>query len=124
MASIEKTYKSSSAYKSGKQTDEQVKRLTDLVKCTTEYATLSTADIVIEAGFEDMNIKKQIFANLDKVCKDTAILATNTSYLDIDEIASATSRSSSVIGARKFVISFLTELPSIKTFIFCGIAYI
>jgi 3-hydroxyacyl-CoA dehydrogenase len=110
MASIERTYQSSSAYKSGKQTDEQVKRLTDLVKCTTEYASLSTADIVIEAGFEDMKIKKQIFTNLDKVCKKSAILATNTSYLDIDEIASATSRSSSVIGARKFEIPILIYL--------------
>lgn len=110
MASIERTYKSSSAYKSGKQTDEQVKRLTDLVKCTTEYASLSAADIVIEAGFEDMKIKKQIFTNLDKVCKKSAILATNTSYLDIDEIASVTSRSSSVIGARKFEIPSLIYL--------------
>jgi len=63
---------------------------------------IGDADIVIEAVFENMALKKEIFAELDRVCKPEAILATNTSTLDIDEIASATSRPESVVGTHFF----------------------
>jgi len=60
------------------------------------------ADIVVEAVFEDMGVKKQVFAELDRLAKPGAILATNTSYLDIDEIAAATSRPGDVLGMHFF----------------------
>ncbi len=67
-----------------------------------EPAWLTQADLVIEAVFEDMALKKQVFADLDTRCKPTAILASNTSTLDIDEIASATSRPQQVLGLHFF----------------------
>jgi len=69
---------------------------------TVDYADLGDADIVIEAVFEDMDIKKQVFAKLDAVCKSGAILATNTSSLDVDEIAAATARPADVVGTHFF----------------------
>lgn len=97
---IEKVYKSSSAFKTGKLTEADVVRLTDLITPVSELSAVSSADLVIEAVFEDMNAKKELFKSLDAVCKEGAILATNTSYLDIDEIAGATKRPQSVIGTR------------------------
>ncbi len=69
---------------------------------STSYDALSNVDLVIEAVFEDMTVKKAVFAELDRVCKPGAILATNTSYLDIDEIAGMTSRAADVIGLHFF----------------------
>lgn len=69
---------------------------------STSYDSLANVDLVIEAVFEDMAVKKAVFTELDRVCKAGAILATNTSYLDIDEIAGATSRPSDVIGLHFF----------------------
>jgi len=63
---------------------------------------LREADIVVEAAFEQMDVKKEIFGKLDALCKPTAILASNTSYLDIDEIAAATSRPQLVAGMHFF----------------------
>lgn len=73
-----------------------------LITGATELAALSGADIVVEAVFEDMAIKKDLFGELDRVCKPGAVLATNTSTLDVDEIASATSRPQDVIGTHFF----------------------
>ena len=73
-----------------------------LIAGTTDYADLADADIVIEAAFEDMNLKKKIFATLDETCKPDAILASNTSSLDIDEIATATGRPDKVVGMHFF----------------------
>lgn len=73
-----------------------------LIRGTTDIGDLKDADIIIEAAFEDMDIKKDIFAKLDRVCKPDAILATNTSTLDIDEIAAATNRADRVIGTHFF----------------------
>ncbi len=67
-----------------------------------DYADLAEVDVVIEAVFENMDIKKQVFAQLDKTCKAGAILATNTSTLDVDEIAASTSRAQDVIGLHFF----------------------
>ncbi|SLN57866.1 3-hydroxyacyl-CoA dehydrogenase NAD-binding domain-containing protein [Oceanibacterium hippocampi] len=69
---------------------------------TTDYAVLADKDIVIEAVFEEMGLKKEIFGKLDKVCKKGAILASNTSTLDVDEIAASTSRPEDVIGLHFF----------------------
>jgi len=73
-----------------------------LITPTLTYDAFSDADLVIEAVFESMAVKKQVFGELDRVCKSTAILASNTSTLDIDEIAQATSRPQAVIGTHFF----------------------
>ncbi len=67
-----------------------------------DVAAVAEADIIIEAAFEEMGVKKEIFAKLDRVAKPGAILASNTSYLDIDEIAAATSRPGDVLGMHFF----------------------
>lgn len=69
---------------------------------TLDLSSLADCDLIIEAVFEDMDIKKSVFSKLDEVAKPGAILATNTSALDIDEIASATSRPEDVIGLHFF----------------------
>ncbi len=69
---------------------------------STSYDALAAVDLVIEAVFEDMSVKRAVFTELDRVCKRGAVLATNTSYLDIDEIAGATSRPGDVIGLHFF----------------------
>lgn len=78
--------------------DERLARITP----TLNFGDLHEADVVIEAVFEEMPLKKEIFSKLDKVCKSKAILATNTSTLDINEIATATSRPEQVIGTHFF----------------------
>jgi 3-hydroxyacyl-CoA dehydrogenase len=69
---------------------------------STDLAALANADLVIEAVFEEMSVKREIFGTLDKVCKPGAVLASNTSYLDINEIAATTSRPEDVIGLHFF----------------------
>jgi 3-hydroxyacyl-CoA dehydrogenase len=78
--------------------EERMKRITP----TLAYDDFSNADLVIEAVFEGMALKKEVFKELDRVCKPGAVLASNTSTLSIDEIASATSRPESVIGTHFF----------------------
>jgi len=79
--------------------DARMARITGAVG----FDALADADLVIEAAFEDLNVKKEIFAKLDGVAKPGAVLATNTSYMDIDAIAAATSRPGDVIGLHYFV---------------------
>lgn len=67
-----------------------------------DMAALAAADLIIEAAYEDIAVKRSIFADLDKVAKKGAILASNTSYLDLDDIAAATSRPTDVIGLHFF----------------------
>lgn len=102
---IETTYKSSSAYKQGRMTDAKVNSLLGNLTVTTDIADLSNRDMVIEAVFENSDIKKDIFRKLDGICKHDAILATNTSCLDIDDIAGVTSaaRRPNVVGTRKYM---------------------
>ncbi|CAE6872270.1 Fatty acid oxidation complex subunit alpha [Paraburkholderia domus] len=69
---------------------------------STSYDALAEADLVIEAVFEDLAVKQAVFAELDRVCKAGAVLATNTSYLDIDAIAASISRAADVIGLHFF----------------------
>jgi 3-hydroxyacyl-CoA dehydrogenase len=86
----------------GKLTPEQVQQRMGLLKPTLSYDDLRDADLVIEAVFETMAIKKDVFAKLDKAVKKGAILASNTSYLSIDEIAGSTSRPGDVVGMHFF----------------------
>ncbi len=79
----------------------------------TEMAALSDCDLVIEAVFEDMAVKKQVFAELDRVAKEGAVLATNTSYLDIAEIAAATGRPGDVLGLHFFSPAHVMRLLEI-----------
>ena len=72
------------------------------IKPTLDYGALADADIVVEAAFEDLGVKAQVFRELDRVCKKGAILASNTSTLDIDKIASFTSRPADVVGMHFF----------------------
>jgi len=88
--------------KRGKLTQEQVDKRMSLIKITTNYEDFSNVDMVIEAVFENMEIKKNIFRQLDRVCKPGSFLCSNTSALDIDEIASATNRPEFVIGTHFF----------------------
>jgi 3-hydroxyacyl-CoA dehydrogenase len=74
----------------------------DLIRGTLDLPAVRDADIVIEAVFEEMDIKKTVFRELDRLCKPGAILATNTSTLDVDEIAAATRRPADVIGTHFF----------------------
>ena len=88
--------------KNGRFTMDEVERRMALIKATTSLDDVATADMVVEAVFERMDIKKELFGRLDAICKPGAVLATNTSFLDIDEIASATTRPESVIGMHFF----------------------
>lgn len=80
---------------------EKAQRLA-LIRSTLDYGGLGDADVFIEAVFENMELKKNIFRNLDRVAKPEAVLATNTSTLDIDELATAVARPQSVIGMHFF----------------------
>ncbi len=83
-------------------TPEQVEQRMALITGSTDKADFADCDIVIEAVFEDMELKKSIFRELDQICKPGAIMASNTSALDVNEIASVTSRPESVIGMHFF----------------------
>ena len=88
--------------KKGRLTAEQVEERMALLNGSTDMNDLADVDIVIEAVFENMAVKKDIFAKLDAVCKPGCVLATNTSTLDINEIASVTERPEDVIGMHFF----------------------
>jgi 3-hydroxyacyl-CoA dehydrogenase len=97
---IRKNYENTAS--KGKLTLEQVQQRMALLKPTLSYEDLTQADLIIEAVFETMAIKKDVFGKLDKAAKKGAILASNTSYLSIDEIADSTSRPSDVVGMHFF----------------------
>jgi len=99
-ANIQKNYAAS--VQRGRFSQDFVDQRLRLITPTLTYDGFSNADLVIEAVFEGMSIKKQAFGELDTICKSTAILASNTSSLNIDEIALATSRPQSVIGTHFF----------------------
>jgi 3-hydroxyacyl-CoA dehydrogenase len=99
------------ALKRGKISQPQYDALTTAaLTVATDYASLGDVDLVIEAVFEDMAVKKEVFGKLDAACKAGAILASNTSYLDIDEIAAATSRPADVIGLHFFSPAHVMKL--------------
>ncbi len=97
---IEKNYAISA--KKGKLSEAQMDQCLSLIKGSTDYADLAQVDLVIEAVFENLDIKKEVFTKLDATCKPGAILATNTSYQDVDQIAAATQRPEDVIGLHFF----------------------
>jgi len=88
--------------KKGRISSEQVEKCMALLDTTLSYDDFADVDMVIEAVFENMKVKKEVFGELDRVCKRGAILATNTSTLDINEIAATTSRPQDVIGTHFF----------------------
>jgi 3-hydroxyacyl-CoA dehydrogenase len=100
MATIRKNYENS--VKKGRFTQEVMDQRMALIKPQLGYDGFEEADIITEAVFEGMELKKQVFGELDKIAKRGAILASNTSTLNIDEIASATSRPEFVIGHHYF----------------------
>ena len=100
IASIQKNYANS--VKRGRFTQQFIDERLKLIRTTLEYGGFANVDMVIEAVFENMALKKEVFSELDRVCEPGAILASNTSSLNIDEIASATSRPQSVIGTHFF----------------------
>ena len=87
--------------------------LAEALKTTDDYHALATADLIIEAVFESMDVKKDVFTRLDAIAKPGAILATNTSYLDVDEIAAQTSRPQDVIGLHFFSPAHVMKLLEI-----------
>ncbi len=86
----------------GRLTAADVEKRMGLITGSTDWSAVRDADMIIEAVFEEMPIKKEVFAKLDGIAKADAVLATNTSTLDVDEIASATKRPESVIGTHFF----------------------
>ena len=100
LATIRRNYENSA--KKGKLSTAQVEQRMGLITPTLDYAGLADADLVIEAVFENMEVKQQVFSRLDEVCRPGTILASNTSYLDIDRIASFTKRPQDVLGLHFF----------------------
>jgi 3-hydroxyacyl-CoA dehydrogenase len=100
LANIQKNYANS--VKRGRFTQQFVDERMKLIQPTLSYGAFAGVDMVIEAVFEGVALKKEVFGELDRVCKPGAILASNTSTLNIDEIASATSRPQAVIGTHFF----------------------
>ena len=100
LATIRKNYESS--MKKGKLSQEQLDKRIGLISGTLSYDDIGQADIVIEAVFEDMGVKETVFKKLDEVMKPGAILASNTSTLDVDKIAAFTKRPQDVIGTHFF----------------------
>ena len=88
----------------------QLEQRMSLIVGTCNYEDLSDVDLVVEAAFETMAVKRQIFSTLDQVCKREAILASNTSYLDINEIAQSTARSHKVLGMHFFAPANIMKL--------------
>lgn len=85
----------------------------ELYSVTTDFAYLSDCDLIIEAAFEDMGVKKGVFETLDKVAKPDAVLASNTSYLDINQIAAVTARKENVLGLHFFSPAHIMKLLEI-----------
>jgi len=117
ISAIRKNYENTA--KKGRITQEQVEMRMALITPALDLEPLSRVDLAIEAAFEQMSVKKEIFGKLDKIAKQGAILASNTSFLDLDEIATATSRPEWVIGLHFFspanVMRLLEVIRGAKT---------
>jgi 3-hydroxyacyl-CoA dehydrogenase len=110
-ANVEKVY--DALVQKGRMTPEAKAALMGRFSGSTAYDALAEVDIVVEAVFEDMGVKKAVFAELDRVCKPGAVLATNTSYLDIDELAASISRPGDVLGLHFFSPANIMKLLEI-----------
>jgi 3-hydroxyacyl-CoA dehydrogenase len=97
---IRKNYEASAA--KGRFTTEQVEGMMALLTPSLSLDSLADCDLVIEAVYENMDVKKEVFGKLDAICKPGAILASNTSYLNVDEIAASTARPQDVVGMHFF----------------------
>jgi len=97
---MRKNYEASAA--KGKLTEEQVQTAMGLLNPTLDFEALADCDLIIEAVYEDMDVKREVFGRLDKIAKPGAILASNTSYLNINEIAASISRPGDVVGMHFF----------------------
>ncbi len=117
LAVVRKNYEATAS--KGRLTAADVDKRMGLIRPTSDFGAIADADIVIEAVFEEMAVKKDVFAKLDKICKADAVLATNTSTLDVNEIAGATARPESVIGMHFFspanVMKLLEVVRGAKT---------
>ena len=117
IAVIRKNYENTA--KKGRITQEQAEQRMALIQPTLSYDDLGDVDLVIEAVFENMDVKKAVFTELDRVCKPGAILATNTSTLDVNRIASFTQRPEDVVGMHFFspanVMKLLENVRGEKT---------
>ncbi|HIK73765.1 MAG TPA: 3-hydroxyacyl-CoA dehydrogenase [Alcanivorax sp.] len=117
IAVIRKNYENTA--KKGRITQEQVEQRMALIQPTLSYDDLNDVDLVIEAVFENMDVKKAVFSELDRVCKPGTILATNTSTLDVNRIASFTQRPEDVVGMHFFspanVMKLLENVRGEKT---------
>lgn len=104
----------SGALKRGKLDQAGFEQLTEkALTLTTSYDDLKDADLIIEAVFEEMSVKKEVFTKLDAVAKPGAVLASNTSYLDVDQIAAVTSRPQDVLGLHFFSPAHVMKLLEI-----------
>jgi 3-hydroxyacyl-CoA dehydrogenase len=97
---MRKNYEASAA--KGKLSAEQVEKAMGYLQPTLDFAALADCDLIIEAVYENMDVKKEVFGRLDKIAKPGAILASNTSYLNINEIAASISRPGDVVGMHFF----------------------
>lgn len=100
VALIRKNYEASAA--KGRFTQERVEQMMGLLTPSLSLDDLAQCDLVIEAVYENMDVKKDVFGKLDKIVKQGAILASNTSYLNVDEIGAATARPQDVLGMHFF----------------------
>ncbi|MEO6582612.1 MAG: 3-hydroxyacyl-CoA dehydrogenase NAD-binding domain-containing protein [Sphingomicrobium sp.] len=108
---LRKNYEATAA--KGKLTAEQVEKATGLLNPTLDFSALADCDLIIEAVYEDMAVKKEIFGRLETIAKPGAILASNTSYLNVDEIAASTSRPQDVLGMHFFSPANIMKLLEI-----------
>ncbi|WP_175940293.1 3-hydroxyacyl-CoA dehydrogenase NAD-binding domain-containing protein [Caballeronia sp. BCC1704] len=117
LATVRRNYEAQ--VKKGKLTQEQLEARMQLVHPTLDYADLAQADLIVEAVFEDFDVKAQVFRQLDVIAKPGAILASNTSTLDLDKIAAFTQRPGDVIGMHFFspanVMKLLEVVRGAKT---------
>ena len=111
MEMIRKNY--TSTVSKGRMSGDEAEARLALIKPTLEFERVSEADVVIEAAFEDMELKKKIFRDLDALCKTDAILATNTSSLDVNAIAATTQRPEQVVGTHFFSPANIMRLVEI-----------
>src|SRR5437762_3403361 len=114
---MRRNYEASAA--KGKLTEEQVSKAMGLLTPTLDFSALADCDLIIEAVYENMDVKKDVFMRLDRIARPGAILASNTSYLNLNEIAAATSRPGDVVGMHFFspanVMKLLEVVRGAKT---------
>ncbi|MFN8060443.1 MAG: 3-hydroxyacyl-CoA dehydrogenase NAD-binding domain-containing protein [Vicinamibacterales bacterium] len=111
LASIASSYAAAEA--KGRQTREETERRLGAITAAGDYADLADADLVVEAAFEEMDVKRDVFARLDAVCRPDAILATNTSSLDVAALARGTAHPGRVIGMHFFSPAHVMRLVEI-----------